>query len=159
ALSQADPATLAADLASRGRIEVRVEGNPVVLDPESVKVEWRPAEGFVVSTGPEGAVALDLRVDETLRAEGDLRELVHRLQLARKEAGFLVTDRIEIGYDGELGEIFRRFADRIRDEVLAVAVREGALPDAEHEAELEVHGRAGQVWLKRSGEQGCQRSR
>lgn len=159
ALSQADPATLAADLASRGRIEVRVEGNLVVLDPESVKVEWRPVEGFVVSTGPEGAVALDLRVDETLRAEGDLRELVHRLQLSRKEAGFLVTDRIEIGYDGDLGEIFRRFADRIRDEVLAVAVMEGALPGAEHEAELEVHGRAGRVWLKRSGGQGCQRSR
>ena len=151
ALGQADPRALASDLAARGRIELRVDGEPLALDADSVKVEWKPAEGFVVSAGPDGAVALDLRLNEDLRAEGDLRELVHRLQLARKEAGFVVTDRIEVGYAGGLGEIFERFADRIGDEVLAVAVRPGELAEAEYEAELEVHGRTGHVWLKRSG--------
>jgi isoleucyl-tRNA synthetase len=151
ALGQADPRALASDLAARGRIELRVDGEPLTLDADSVKVEWKPAEGFVVSAGPDGAVALDLRLSPELKAEGDLRELVHRLQLARKEAGFVVTDRIEIGYEGALGEIFRRFTDRIQDEVLAVSVRPGELVGAEYEAELEVHGRTGHVWLKRSG--------
>ncbi len=151
ALGQADPRQLAADLASRGRIEIQVDGERIVLDPEMVKVEWRSVEGFVVSAGPDGAVALDLRLDDALKAEGDLRELVHRLQLARKEAGFVVTDRIEVGFAGALGEVFRWSADRIGDEVLAVSVREGELAGAEYEAELEVHGRTGRVWLKRSG--------
>lgn len=151
ALAQADSRALAADLSSRGRIELWVDGEPVVLAPEAVKVEWRPAEGFVVSVGPDGAVALDVRLDEELKAEGDLRELVHRLQLARKEAGFVVTDRIEVGYDGGLGEIVRLFSDRIREEVLAVRVSAGEIPGAEYETKLEIHGRTGRVWLKRSG--------
>lgn len=151
ALGRLDPRQAAADLAVRGRLDVRIDGETVLLEPDAVKVEWRPAEGFAVSAGTEGAVALDLRLDDELKAEGDLRELVHRLQLARKEAGFVVTDRIEVGYEGPLGETFRRFTERIGDEVLAVSVREGELPGAEHEAQLEVHGRAGRVWLKRSG--------
>ncbi len=151
ALGRIDPHQAAADLASRGRVEVKVDGETVTLDSEAVRVEWRPTDGYAVSVGPEGGVALDLRLDEELKAEGDLRELVHRLQLGRKEAGFQVTDRIEIGYAGSLGEVFRRFSERIGDEVLAVAVREGELPGAEFTAELEVHGRTGRVWLKRGG--------
>ncbi len=148
-LSGADPRAVAADLLSRGRIDLLVDGETVTLDSEGVKVEWRPAEGFAVSTGPEGAVAIDLRLDDRLRAEGDFRELVHRLQLLRKEAGFEVTDRIEVGYTGDLGAVFVQFSDRIRDEVLAVAVAEGPLPEADHAADLEVHGRSGRVWLRR----------
>ena len=98
---------------------------------------------------PGGAVALDIRLDEELRALGDLRELVHRLQLLRKEAGFEVTDRIAIGYTGELGEIFSRFPERVKEEVLAKELGEGELPEADHSAELEVHGKKGKVWLKR----------
>jgi len=150
-LAQADPRLLASDLAARGRVEITVDGETIALDKDEVKVEWRPVEGFIVLEGSEGAVALDLRLTEELRAHGDLRELVHRLQLARKEAGFAVTDRIEVGYVGKLGDVFRRFSERIRDEVLAVSVREGELAGAEHKAELEVHGHNGRVWLKRVG--------
>lgn len=150
-LAQADPRQVAADLATHGRIEIRVDGEPLVLDSEAVRVEWQPAEGYVVSAGSDGAVALDLRLSEELKAHGDRRELTHRLQLARKEAGFEVTDRIAVGYTGSLGAIFRRFPDEIRDEVLAVTLREGELADAEHVVDLEIHGQPGRVWLKRTG--------
>jgi len=151
ALAQANPRRLASDLLAHGRVVVTVDGEAVVLDKDEVKVEWHPAEGFIVLEGADGAVALDLRLTEELRAQGDLRELVHRLQLARKEAGFEVTDRIEVGYQGDVGTIFRRFPERIRDEVLAASLVEGELAGAEHHIELEVHGRGGRVWLMRAG--------
>lgn len=151
ALQAAEPSRLASDLLAHGRVEITVGEDRVVLDKEGLIVEWRPREGFVVVEGPDGAVALDLRLTDELRAQGDLRELVHRLQLARKEAGFDVTDRIEVGYQGDIGAIFRRFAERIRDEVLAVRLAEGELAGAEHGTELVVHGRSGRVWLKRVG--------
>ncbi|MCX7750549.1 MAG: isoleucine--tRNA ligase [Candidatus Bipolaricaulota bacterium] len=149
ALARMDPAAVATALARDGRVSLPDEG--VALLPDEVKVGWEPREGFALVEDRDGAVALDLRIDAELQAEGDLRELVHRLQLLRKEAGFAVTDRIELGYAGDLGELFLRFGDRIRDEVLAVRLEAGPLDGADHGAELAVHGRTGRVWLKRVG--------
>lgn len=153
ALAAADP-SLWETLSQQGWAELSVKGKPIRLEMDDVQVEWVPAPGFVVFEGPEGAVALDVRLTEELQAEGDFRELVHRLQLVRKEAGFAVTDRIEVAYRGEIGEIFRRFPERIQEEVLAVRLREGDLPEAEHKAELKVHGRKGWVALRRAAFQG-----
>ncbi len=137
------------ELLSCGSASLDLGEETVLIGAEEVQVSWEPAPGFVVEEEPGGAVALDIRLDEELRALGDLRELVHRLQLLRKEAGFEVTDRIAIGYTGEIGAIFARFPERVKEEVLARELREGELPEADHSAELEVHGKKGRVWLKR----------
>jgi len=149
ALAHADPRPLAQQLLEQKEITLTVDGEPVKLKDDEVKLEWLPEEGFVVWEEVQGAVALDLRLTEELKAQGDLRELIHRLQLARKEAGFEVTDRIQLGYSGELGKIFERFAPKIAEEVLAVGLEPGELADAEHTEELEIHGKKGQVWLRR----------
>jgi len=137
------------ELLSQGAAAIDLGEEKVQIRAEEVQVSWEPAPGFVVEEEPGGAVALDIRLDEELRALGDLRELAHRLQLLRKEAGFEVTDRIAIGYTGEIGEIFARFPERVKEEVLARELRAAELPEAEYSAELEVHGKKGRVWLKR----------
>jgi len=137
------------ELLSQGAAAIDLGEEKVQIRAEEVQISWEPAPGFVVEEEPGGAVALDIRLDEELRALGDLRELVHRLQLLRKEAGFEVTDRIAIGYTGEIGEIFARFPERVKEEVLARELRAAELPEAEYSAELEVHGKKGRVWLKR----------
>jgi len=137
------------ELLSQGAAAIDLGEEKVQIRAEEVQISWEPAPGFVVEEEPRGAVALDIRLDEELRALGDLRELVHRLQLLRKEAGFEVTDRIAIGYTGEIGEIFARFPERVKEEVLARELRAAELPEAEYSAELEVHGKKGRVWLKR----------
>ncbi len=149
ALSRADHAALWDALSREGKAILELDGKEVELHPDEVSVSFRPAEGFVTLSQPEGEVALDIRLTDELRAEGDFRELVHRIQLARKEAGFEVTDRIEIGYRGELASLFQRFSDRIREEVLATSLVEGELPDPEHELKLEIHGKQGTIQLKR----------
>jgi isoleucyl-tRNA synthetase len=137
------------ELLSQGAAAIDLGEEKVQIRAEEVQISWEPAPGFVVEEEPRGAVALDIRLDEELRALGDLRELVHRLQLLRKEAGFEVTDRIAIGYTGEIGEIFRRFPEKIMEEVLALELIPGELSPAEHSAELEIHGKRGRVWLRR----------
>lgn len=151
AIAALDPRELTAALDHQGYVDLAVAGETLRLTRELLQVEWQPADGYVVFEGTDGAVALDLRLDDELRARGDLRELVHRLQLARKEAGFLVTDRIEIGYEGDLADLFRRFSREIGDEVLAVACHAGGLAGAEREVTLDIHGRRGRVWLRRRG--------
>lgn len=139
----------ARSLLAQGTGTLLLDGDPLVIRADEVRVEWEPLPGFLVEGDPKGAVALDTRLDEELRALGDLRELVHRLQLIRKEAGFEVTDRIHLGYSEELAPLFTRFAERIKEEVLALELTLGELPQAEHVAEVAVHGKVGRVWLRR----------
>jgi len=147
-LREADP-QWAQLLLEKGQAELRVDGETVAVRSDEVQVSWEPAPGFVVEEDVTGAVALDTRLDEELRALGDLRELVHRLQLLRKEAGFEVTDRIIVGYEGALSAVFARFPEKIKEEVLAVELIPGEVAEAEHVADLEVHEKTGRVWLKR----------
>ena len=82
------------------------------------------------------------RIDDALREKGLLRELVHRIQLMRKEAGFEVTDRIRLSYDGdpELCGIIARNAEFVRAEVLATEMSQGEPSDCEYQGSVEIDG-------------------
>jgi isoleucyl-tRNA synthetase len=78
-------------------------------------------------------VALDTRVTDELRAEGLARESVKRIQNLRKDAGFDVTDRIEITYTGSdrIAAAVRDWADWIRNETLALELQASSQPTGE----------------------------
>jgi isoleucyl-tRNA synthetase len=84
-----------------------------------------------VQTAHGETVALDLEVTPPLRRSGLVREAVRLVQDARKAAGLEVSDRIELWWaaePGELAEALREGSDRLGEEVLAVAVEEGQPP-------------------------------
>jgi isoleucyl-tRNA synthetase len=66
-------------------------------------------------------VMVDGNITPELADEGLARELVHRLQTMRKQAGFDIADHIDVFYEG--GDSIRRvmdgFADYIRQETLS----------------------------------------
>jgi isoleucyl-tRNA synthetase len=67
-------------------------------------------------------VALDLAVTPSLRAEGLAREVVRRIQEARKAAGLAVTDRISLRWSaagGDLADALTAHGALIAEEVLA----------------------------------------
>jgi isoleucyl-tRNA synthetase len=69
-------------------------------------------------------VALDTELDDELRLEGRVLDLIHQVNLMRKEAGLELTDRIVLTLpeDGEL----LRYADWIKAETLATRIEPGA---------------------------------
>jgi isoleucyl-tRNA synthetase len=69
-------------------------------------------------------VALELEIDERLRAEGWAREIVRAVQKARQEAGLQVSDRIvlTLAGDQELLAAAREHEAYIAGETLAVQV-------------------------------------
>ncbi len=148
-LEQAEPDAVLDAFERDGVWSAEVDGQRVIFVPDDAKVMWMPKDGFAVAEEDERAVALDVRVDEALRAEGEVRELVHRVQLARKEAGFQVTDRIELAHCGAWKDLFDAYAERISREVLAVSIQEGPMAGAEHELELTLGGRKGRLALRR----------
>ncbi len=145
ALSGLDPQAALRELESSGRISVEVEGNRVDLSREEVVVETRPAPGLAVVTDGEFGVALELSIDDDLRARGLVRELTHRLQGLRKEAGLEVSDRIELWLaaqaDDALGQAIRKHSREIAGELLAVALNlESPPPDVTATSELRLDG-------------------
>src|SRR5207302_7988393 len=101
-----------------GRLQV--DGH--VLEPEEVLVERIGKEGWAVATDGVFTVALDTRLDDELRLEARLFDLIRAVQVLRKETGLEITDRIRLWIpDAEL----LQFSERIAAETLAVSVELG----------------------------------
>ena len=75
----------------------------------------------------EVMVRLDTNITSELAAEGMAREIVHRLQIMRRSAGFDIADYIVTYYQGEayVGEVMAGFADYIKQETLSRQLVEG----------------------------------
>ena len=80
-----------------------------------------PPQGFSVESDRMYAVAISTEVTPELAKKGLARELIHRIQNTRKSAGFDVTDRIVIRYEGdeEIKGVFQYYGMTIKEEVLA----------------------------------------
>jgi isoleucyl-tRNA synthetase len=85
-------------LASGHGVAANVDGREITVLPEHVEVVRHPRTGLSVVEQGGLVVALETALTPELMAEGQVRELVHRLQSLRKEQGLAVTDRIHVEY-------------------------------------------------------------
>jgi isoleucyl-tRNA synthetase len=115
-------------------------GEPFVLDVDGTRVELSPDDVDVRASSHEGlslvqagglAVALDLTVDEELRAEGIARELARAINDARKQQDFEIADRITVAVRtrGAVVTAARRHAEWIAGETLATGFEVAELAD------------------------------
>jgi isoleucyl-tRNA synthetase len=88
------------------------------------------------------AVAMDTRLTPELHDEGLARELVHRLQNLRKEAGLEISDRIVAYLDGwdRLSGVVSAHSDYIRAETLANDLVQAAPPDGATSETAKIEG-------------------
>src|SRR5207302_10878017 len=104
---------------------VRVDGE--VLARDEVNITLEPLENRAVAQDLQWqgglAVALDRAITPELRAEGLAREIVHRVQTMRRDAGLSVEDHIVLGYDTAtsiLRSVFAEHGGRIGEDVGAI---------------------------------------
>ncbi|HEY8476390.1 MAG TPA: isoleucine--tRNA ligase, partial [Chloroflexota bacterium] len=115
----------------QGRYTLQADGSVEVagqrLAPEEVEVALVAPQGYTVVEGEGYVVALDTRVSPELLAEGRARELVHRIQTMRREAGLTIEDRVIVRYEASeaIEAVLRAFADYIRAETLSVSLTPG----------------------------------
>lgn len=136
-----------------GEIVLDSEDGGLTLGREDMSIQ---AEGLA----PYGArqehgitVALNLEIDEALRIEGIARELVNRLQNLRKKAGFEVSDRINIRYDGgEIADsVFANQGQFIKNETLSRTAGKGPV-DWKSKVEFEIEGESISLWIQRESD-------
>jgi len=120
-------ATIRAEL-QEGRFEDLGGGRFLVagheLGPDDVFVERLAPDGWAFASEDGLAVALDTRLDPELELEGRVLDLIHAIQLMRKEAGLDVTDRIVLTLPGN-GDDVLQHADWIKQETLATRIEQG----------------------------------
>ena len=105
--------------------EIRIEEE--VFSLEEIEIFQKPKEGTATISNSFIAIELDCELTPELIRGGYAREVVNRIQRARKEQGFKVSDRVDVIYEaqGELGEAMSEMADYIAGEVLALDFKAG----------------------------------
>jgi isoleucyl-tRNA synthetase len=103
-----------------------VEGH--VLEPDEVIVERVAREGWTAASGDGIVVALDTTIDGELEREGRVLDLIHQINLMRKDAGLEITDRIRLTLPHAFEEL-SAYEDRIREETLAVEISYDGVPE------------------------------
>lgn len=104
-----------------GRYNLPVDGEDLILQVSDVEITSEDIPGWLVASKGQLTVALDVTISEELEHEGNAREFVNRIQKIRKDSGFELTDRIEVGVVAENGlkNSLAQFKDYICAEILA----------------------------------------
>jgi isoleucyl-tRNA synthetase len=126
-------------MAKTGKVSI---GDFVDLDAEIVERNERPKANFIVSIDNGLTLALDTTIDETLLAEGLIRELIRQIQVLRKDSDFLVEQRIvaEITTDSEFAlAAINENKEKIALDILATSIERVDKPDAEKEFDVQGH--------------------
>ncbi len=116
-------------LAKSGQFKVLENGliqvGNYTLEPSEVEVGYKGKEGYDVESQNGISVILDTTITESLREEGQAREIIRLIQDLRKEAKYQVSDRIYLFIERkpEIGQALDHYADYIRRETLAIELQ------------------------------------
>jgi len=90
-----------------------IEGETVEITLNDVVITSEDIPGWLVNSANGLTVALDTKISDTLKNEGDAREIVNKLQRLRKDKAFNVTDHIKVSI--EKNEILTKAIDAFKD--------------------------------------------
>ena len=117
------------ELEANGSIRFDANGDEIVLTKEDLLIEMTKKEGFESLSDRGVTVVIDKRLTPELIEEGNVREIISKIQTMRKDSGFEVMDNIKVAFDGNATvlAVAMKNAEEIKDETLAVSVSEGTL--------------------------------
>ena len=116
------------ELASKvknGKVEyIDIDGTQIGLDSENLLITMHGKEGFAFSGEGEMGIVLDTNITEELKEEGDLREVLSKVQNMRKEKGFEVLDNINIyvSENENVEKVIKKYEDIIKHDTLAISI-------------------------------------
>jgi isoleucyl-tRNA synthetase len=123
--------------------DVKIYGIDQVLPASAFRIDEEPKPNYGVAQENGLLVALEMEVTDALKREGLVRDLVRNLQVARKDAGLSVSQRIELGLvteDATICEAIREHEEYIKDELLATLLVNGALDLFQAKVNVDLNG-------------------
>ena len=129
ALTELDGNAAMAELENSGELHLTVSGEDIVLTKEDLLIEMTKKDGFESLSDKGVTVVIDKNLTPELIEEGNVREIISKIQTMRKDSGFEVMDNIKIAFFGnaKILEIAMKNSEEIKDETLALSIEEGTL--------------------------------
>ncbi len=111
-------------LEKNGECVIDLSGKEIKIQLEDVEILREDIEGWLVASDNDLklTIALDTELDDHLRNEGFVRELVSRIQSIRKDSGLEITDRIKLylALPLRIKAAVESYKDYVMNETLAV---------------------------------------
>ena len=103
-------------------LKLTLSDGEIELTAEELLIDTAQKEGYTSVSDRGLTVVLDTALTDELVEEGFVREIVSKLQNLRKEAGFNVTDHIQVYCQGSqrVAEVFQKNQESILHDVLGV---------------------------------------
>ncbi len=138
-------------LIDAGSLKEKVQGEMIEISKQDVEIRKIEVPGASVMIEGDFGVGIDTKLTQDLEYEGLVRELIHKVQLMRKEANFNLVDRVRIFYDTDkkLKDAITENLDYLKRETLAVAVNAG-IQTGEIDKVLDVNGIQVKISLQRA---------
>lgn len=105
-------------------IEIVFDGSTIKVVPNMVDINVKVKEGYCSSNNGKTFVILNTELTDELILEGIARELIRKIQSMRKEMDLVITDRINVYYNGpeKLEETLLKYSDFIKNETLTLLI-------------------------------------
>ncbi len=117
------------EIEANGALKLDIPDADVSLTRDDLLIEMTKKEGFESLSDKGITVVIDKNLTPELVEEGNVREIISKIQTMRKDSGFEVMDCIRVAFSGNdtvLAVALRNSAE-ICDETLAKEVSEGTL--------------------------------
>ena len=138
-LAAADGSALYAQLSETGGFDLDVDGESFRFTADEVEIRLAAKEGFAAASEGGKVIVLDTRISPELRGEGLAREVINRIQGARKSLDLPYDARIEVVWnaEGELAAAVDSHGKAIARETLAAAFSSGEA--SQHATDVDGH--------------------
>ncbi len=105
---------------NNGGLMVSLGGDDFTITPDMVIMEVKQKEGFASASNNRTCVVLETELTDELILEGLAREFVRKVQSLRKDADFIITDHINVYYNGTeaIDKMLEVYKDYVMGEVL-----------------------------------------
>ncbi|MBQ3095995.1 MAG: isoleucine--tRNA ligase [Clostridia bacterium] len=120
-LAALDGSVAMQELSAAGELKLDLGDVTISLAESDLLIEKSRAEGYASASDAEVKVAVSTTLTQALVDEGNVREVISKVQTMRKDAGFNVTDHIRLSISGgeELYRVVRENEKEICGQVLA----------------------------------------
>ena len=114
-------------------VSISVGGRSLTLSSEDVTLNAVAPDGFAVAEDRGTWIRLDVQLTPELKCEGLMRDILRRLQVARKDAGLAIEDRIHLRWSSDsesIQGVFETWGEHLARELLCDSISEAAPSDS-----------------------------
>jgi isoleucyl-tRNA synthetase len=135
------------------KLTIEVDGKAITLGEGDLFIAEGGVDGYGLVRDGAFAVAVTTELDDELTTEGLARELVNRIQHLRREAGFDITDRVNLYVQAPTAvtDALLKHRDYVAGETLAVSVEIGSAVGS-HTSSVDVNGHPVTIGVTRQGQ-------